>query len=47
MPRIMIKGGIWRNTEVSNMFLLLKLKKNCITIAIVTITNTQSYISIG
>lgn len=24
----MIKGGIWRNTEVSNMFLLLKLKKN-------------------
>lgn len=27
MPRIMIKGGVWRNTEVSKIFLNTEVSK--------------------
>lgn len=30
MPRIMIKGGVWRNTEVRNLKLLKEVKPGVI-----------------
>lgn len=35
MPRIMIKGGVWRNTEVKQT--ILRFTRNCVLISLVEI----------